>query len=87
MENSFSSIHDITMNNLKENYLNILQSMSEETWSSLYENIIDNREKKFKGNVLLTTAGTVTVSGTSTVANAVTIAAFTKAVQCHDQPS
>ena len=55
MENSFSSIHDITMNNLKENYLNILQSMSEETWSSLYENIIDNREQKFKGNVLLTT--------------------------------
>ena len=48
--------------------------------SNTYDIVDSDGNVAGAGNPLLATAGTVTVTGTSTVANAVTIAGFAKAV-------
>lgn len=55
MENCFPSIRDITMNNLKENYLNILKNIDSEIWEKIHGDILQKREKKYEGSILLTT--------------------------------
>lgn len=56
LENYFPTIQSITMNNLKENYLNILKNMSEDTWNDLHCSLLENRLQKYTGNIMLTTS-------------------------------
>lgn len=55
MENVFTTIDFINMNAIKENYMNLLSNMDESTWTTIHDDFIRNRKKKYEGNVLLTT--------------------------------
>ena len=56
MENYFSDIYDVTMNSLKEYYLQILETINSDHWETIYQFVVNDRHIKYKGSVYLTTS-------------------------------
>ena len=53
--NSFKSVEDVTMNSLKQAYLDILLEIDESNWKNIYEYLVNTRVKRFDPNTLTKT--------------------------------
>ncbi len=51
LDNYFINMNSITMLNLKNYYLKVLDNIKEESWEQIYQYFIDNREKKYDSNI------------------------------------
>lgn len=52
LQSTFENIEDINMNSLKQFYLDVLLEMSQFTWNSIFEYLINTRVKRFDPNII-----------------------------------
>ena len=55
IKEQYDELINMTMNNIKIHYLEILQRLSSDKWESIYQHFQNNRESKYKSNIYIAT--------------------------------
>ena len=67
IEKYFETISDISMENIKLYYLNIMKLLNKEDWNRIYDYFHENRRKKYKSNIYITTKDAYTLTDGPTI--------------------
>jgi hypothetical protein len=63
----YDELINMTMNNIKIHYLEILQRLSSDKWESIYQYFQSNREEKYKSNIYIATQDAHTLTDGPTI--------------------
>jgi len=63
----YDELINMTMNNIKIHYLEILQRLSSDKWESIYQHFQSNREEKYKSNIYIATQDAHTLTDGPTI--------------------
>ena len=67
IENYFTSLYDINMQNIKLYYLEVLQNIIPSKWNLIYNYLKENRKKKYESNIYITTTDAHTLTDGPTI--------------------
>ncbi len=67
IQNQYEDISNLTMNNIKIHYLNILENITSESWDEIYNHFNSSRKVEYESNIYISTKDAYTLTDGPTI--------------------